>query len=173
MDLYFRDLVQRPGAIDSAGLRPLLQALEILPALLDPRALKRAKELRPPQILALDDDADLLSTLVASLEMADLGIAGCSTAATALAALRGRSFDLILLDITMSDANGLDVCTEIRALPGYRQTPIVFLTSSDTTENRARSSLNGGTDFLVKPFNILELTLRAETWIYKYQFELM
>ena len=54
-----------------------------------------------------------------------------------------------------------------------RRTPIVFLTVGDTVENRAQSSLNGGNDFIVKPFNVRELALKAVTWACRRQFSLL
>jgi len=68
--------------------------------------------------------------------------------------------------------SGIDMCGRIRELPAHKKTPIVFLTVGDTVENRAQSSLNGGNDFIVKPFNVRELALKAVTWAYRRQFGL-
>ena len=82
-------------------------------------------------------------------------------------------FDLLLLDIGLPDINGLDICTSIRQIPDHAKTPIVFLTGHDTLESRAQSSLSGGTDFIGKPFNMFELTVKVNTWVFKNQLNLV
>jgi DNA-binding response OmpR family regulator len=69
--------------------------------------------------------------------------------------------------------NGMAFCAKARELPGYRKTPIVFLTIADTLEQRAESSLNGGTDFIGKPFSVFDLALKVQTWVLKQQLGLL
>jgi len=164
-------LVHESGAEFAAGtLRTLKQAIDLATGLLDPRHLKRAKDLVAPRALIVDDDRDLLSTVGAALDLVKIHTTQSFDATDALDKLGGSSFDLVLLDIGLPGINGIDVCGRIRELPEHKQTPIVFLTVGDTVENRAQSSLNGGNDFIVKPFNVRELALKAVTWAYRRQF---
>jgi CheY-like chemotaxis protein len=166
-------LVHEGGAAFATGtLRTLNQAIDLAGGLLDPRHLKRVKDLAAPRALIVDDDRDLLSTVEAALSLVEIRTTQCLNAADALDKLGGSPFDLVLLDIGLPGLNGIDVCGRIRELPEHKQTPIVFLTIGDTVENRAQSSLNGGNDFIVKPFNVRELALKAVTWAYRRQFGL-
>jgi CheY-like chemotaxis protein len=166
-------LVHEGGTAFAAGtLRTLNQAIDLAGGLLDPRHLKRVKDLAAPRALIVDDDRDLLSTVEAALGLVEIHTTQSPNAADALAKLGGSPFDLVLLDIGLPGLNGIEVCGRIRELPEHKQTPIVFLTIGDTVENRAQSSLNGGNDFIVKPFNVRELALKAVTWAYRRQFGL-
>jgi DNA-binding response OmpR family regulator len=83
-----------------------------------------------------------------------------------------ESFDVVLLDIRLPDSNGIDVCAKIRELPRHKKTPVVFITVEDSVDQRAQSSLNGGDDFIAKPFNVNELVVKTCTWACKSQFVL-
>ena len=108
---------------------------------------------------------------VASLESASLATTGCADARTALDALQENHFDVIVLDIGLPDMNGLDMCDHIHALPKHGQTPIVFLSSDDSEHNRERGVIKGATEFIAKPCNMFELTLKAHTWALKNRLD--
>ena len=57
-------------------------------------------------------------------------------------------------------------------MPIHGRTPIVFLTGLTTIENRVQSSLSGGNDFIGKPFNLHELSVKALTLILKASLDL-
>ena len=135
--------------------------------------VSRVKELSHPRVLAIDDDHDLLTTLISTLGAADMLASGIALPSDAFALLRDKKFDLILLDIALPEESGIDLCPKIRALPGYEKTPVVFVTARDTVDNRTQSTVGGGNDFITKPFNTLELTLKAQIWIYRKQFGLL
>ena len=69
--------------------------------------------------------------------------------------------------------NGFELCVRLRKIPEYKKTPIVFITGAVTVQNRVQSSLSGGNDFIAKPFNLLELGVKALTWIFKGQLEIL
>ena len=150
-------------------IRTIRHAIDLAAQLLDPRNLKRARNLSQPRALVIDDDRELLSTVTAALDSAEIQSAGTANADDALKRLGTESYDLVVLDIGLPDVNGIDVCGRIRELPDHHETPVVFLTVGDTIDNRAQSSLNGGTDFIVKPFNVRELAVKATTWAYRNQ----
>jgi len=74
--------------------------------------------------------------------------------------------DLILLDITMPDKNGIDFCKEIRQ---YIDCPILFLTSRVTEQDKILGLQAGGDDYITKPFSIAELTARVEAHLRREQ----
>jgi two-component system, cell cycle response regulator len=68
--------------------------------------------------------------------------------------------DLILLDVMMPGTDGLNVCGNLRAHPLLCDIPIIMLTALDDQETRLKSMMEGADEFLTKPFNELEMTLR-------------
>lgn len=173
VDDLLRDLHAHPEPPRPPTLRTLLQAVDFFGSLLEPRQMEQGKSLSPAHILAIDDDAELLATVVASLQLAQIQTDGCGSAEDALHLVATRKFDLILADVSLPGMDGTAFCAKARDLPGYRKTPVVFLTVTDTLEQRAESSLNGGTDFIGKPFNVFELALKVQTWVVKYQLGLV
>lgn len=67
-------------------------------------------------------------------------------------------YDLLLLDVTLPDGTGFEVCEKMRA--GGSQIPIIFLTASDEEVNVIRGLDGGGDDYITKPFKIGELCSR-------------
>jgi DNA-binding response OmpR family regulator len=61
--------------------------------------------------------------------------------------------------------DGFQLCTKIRALARNRTTPVIFVTSLTDFKSRARSSLSGGNDFIAKPFMLVEMSLKALTYV--------
>ncbi|MEP6668200.1 MAG: response regulator [Chthoniobacter sp.] len=150
-----------------AQIQTLSQATDLITSLLDPRHHDRAKGLPHPKVLAVDDDNDLLHTLAATLELAQLSTTTCSDSNTAEALIGKEDYDLLLLDEGLPNLNGPTLCDRVRGHDRYRKTPVIFMTVANPLDPRAQASLSGGNDFLSKPFNTAELTVKAETWIWK------
>jgi two-component system, OmpR family, alkaline phosphatase synthesis response regulator PhoP len=72
------------------------------------------------------------------------------------------SFDLVLLDIMMPHASGLDVLAELRRLPHRSGTPVIMLTAKGQDADRERAAEYGATDFLTKPFSPKKLLARID-----------
>lgn len=157
---------------ESHVIRTLGQAADVIGSLLDPRLFKKASEPQLARALLIDDDKDLLETVGAALRSADVRAIPCADPKQAIELLQKETFDVILLDVSLPGQSGIDLCAKIRDLPQHRKTPVVFITVNDSVENRAQSTLNGGDDFIAKPFNTLELVTKAATWVARNQFAL-
>ena len=78
--------------------------------------------------------------------------------------------DLVLLDVMMPDVDGYEVCRRLRADPATRELPVIFLTALDDTQSKVRGFEAGGTDYVTKPFDVVEVRarvrslLRAKAW---------
>ncbi|MEO8353439.1 MAG: response regulator, partial [Chthoniobacteraceae bacterium] len=153
------------------SIRSLQQGADLLGRLLDPAQLKRARSLEKPTALVVDDDPDMVATVTDALSKAGIATSSCCDPDQAMGQLSDKAFDLVLLDIGFPKANGIEMCARIREFEANKRTPIVFLTGTDSTETRAQSSLNGGNDFITKPFNTRELALKAGTWAFRNQFD--
>ena len=69
-------------------------------------------------------------------------------------------FDLVLLDIMMPHASGLEVLEEVRQLPHRQEMPIIMLTAKGQQTDRERAATHGATDFMTKPFSPKKLFAR-------------
>ena len=85
----------------------------------------------------------------------------------ALSVLKENTFDLIFLDAEMPGMTGFELCAELRKLPSNKTTPVIFVTSLTKFEVRAQSSLSGGSDLIAKPFLMMELAVKALTYLLK------
>ncbi len=171
IDALLHDAGVHPPPISQSTVQTVMQSLDFLSRLLTRDVLARAEKLPPSTVITVDDDKDLLPVIIASLESANLSTVGCPDARTALDTLQDNHCDVILLDIGLPDMNGLDMVTTIRGLPKHGRTPILFLSGDDSAQNRERGALKGASDFIGKPFNMFELTLKALTWALKNRLE--
>lgn len=171
LDALLHDASQHAGPLSQRTLQTAMQTLDFLSRLLTHDVLSHAEKLAPCRAIAVDDDGNLLSVIVASLESANLSTTGCADARSALDTLQENYFDIILLDINLPDMNGLDMCDRIHALPKHGRTPIVFVSGEDSVHNRERGALKGASEFIAKPCNIFELALKAHTWALKKRLE--
>ena len=71
--------------------------------------------------------------------------------------------DLVLLDIMMPGVDGYEVCRRLRASAATREIPIMFLSALEEVEKKAKGFEVGGNDYLVKPFEILEVKARVRS----------
>ncbi|MGK0291499.1 MAG: CheY-like chemotaxis protein/two-component sensor histidine kinase [bacterium] len=109
------------------------------------------------RILIVDDSPVVRKLIRKDLEKGDLelDIWEASDGPEALVLLSEVKPDLITLDVEMPDLDGYQVCKKIRNLtdhPEFAEIPVLFVTSSDTVEERAKGFQAGATDFVTKPF---------------------
>jgi sigma-B regulation protein RsbU (phosphoserine phosphatase) len=73
--------------------------------------------------------------------------------------------DLVLLDIVMPGLDGYEVCRRLRASPRTREIPVMFLSALEDVKDKAKGFEAGGNDYLVKPFEILEVQARVRSLV--------
>jgi len=114
----------------------------------------------PQAILVLDDEPNFCRILEAKLTKASFEVVTASDAVSAFRELLARRFDLILLDLRLPDANGLDLMPRIRAVAPT--TPVLIMTAYEVEGLRERALRAGAIDVLYKPFdlNVLTTTVR-------------
>ena len=110
------------------------------------------------KILLLGDDASLIDGLEYSLKKKNFSVDTARSLAEARALLSSVSYTLLLLDVTLPDGNGFDLCEEIRK--NGNAVPIIFLTASDEEFHVIRGLDSGGDDYITKPFRLGELFSR-------------
>ena len=109
------------------------------------------------RLLLLEDDISLIDGLEFSLRRNDFDIVIARTVQDALTALSAQTFDLLLLDLTLPDGSGFEVCKKARLSSTI---PIIFLTASDEEVNIVMGLDMGGDDYITKPFKLNELISR-------------
>lgn len=112
------------------------------------------------RLLIVDDEPNLRSMLAAALSHHGYEITQAENGREALERISQDRPDLVLLDVMMPEIDGYEVCRRLRS--DGDQTPILFLTAKDSTEDKVRGLTLGGDDYLNKPFSLDELVARAE-----------
>lgn len=110
------------------------------------------------KILLLEDDAGLIDGLVYSLERNGFSLDVVRTVKDAENYLSKHEYDLLLLDVTLPDGTGFEVCEQVRKTGS--DVPIIFLTAADEEINVIRGLDSGGDDYITKPFKLSELCSR-------------
>lgn len=109
-------------------------------------------------ILLLEDDVDLIDGLTYSLGRDGYIVDVAQTVKEAYACLKTKIYSLLLLDVTLPDGNGVDVCRFARERGN--QVPIIFLTAMDEEVHVIRGLDSGADDYITKPFKLGELCSR-------------
>lgn len=114
------------------------------------------------KILIVDDIPDNINVLVHALKD-DYRLAVATSGKGALQLLRKHAVDLILLDVMMPEMDGFETCERIKANEETRQLPIIFVTAAGEILDKSRGFELGGVDYIVKPFDLIELKARVRT----------
>ena len=122
------------------------------------------------KILIVEDDASIREIL--SLLLETRGFSGVEAVGTGTAALERASetaFDLVLLDLTLPDVDGLDVCRRLRSTPLNATTPTIMLTARGEETDVVVGLEAGAVDYVVKPFNNQTLLARIRAQLRRTQ----
>jgi CheY-like chemotaxis protein len=167
LDALIKDLNKKPSQMTASVLRTIAHAMDCMNVLF--REITHMPQELPQSILilAVDDEPISRRTISVALGKANLRCIGMEDANMALTVLRENPFDLIFLDAEMPGMNGFELCAELRKLPTNKSTPVIFVTSLTKFEIRAQSSLSGGNDLIAKPFLMMELAVKALTYLLK------
>ncbi len=125
------------------------------------------------EILIVDDDRVILRTLEKILLKAGYSVIPLSLGREAVKIAKGRSPNLIILDIMMPDMDGGDVAHILKNDPKTRDIPIIFLSSLLTKREEQSSSRKYGIYFMSKPFEREELLKRIREYIIETDYYLV
>jgi DNA-binding response OmpR family regulator len=109
-------------------------------------------------LLAIDDDPDILKVLKANLGLYGFSLLTADCLAAARAILAEQQPDLVLLDLTLPDGDGLEFCCSLKRL--YPYLPVIMLTARDKTTDKVIGLELGADDYMVKRFETSELLAR-------------
>jgi DNA-binding response OmpR family regulator len=115
------------------------------------------------KILLVEDDKSLARVIRDYLSISNFNVTVAEDGAIALEIFMSRPFDLCVVDVMLPKMDGFSLVEKIRA--AHYQTPILFLTSKSSKEDKLKGFLKGGDDYITKPFDIEELVLRINVFL--------
>jgi DNA-binding response OmpR family regulator len=110
------------------------------------------------RVLVVDDDAAIRRSLGRALRLRGFAVTEADGGAAALDLLERTPPDILVLDISMPDVDGIEVCRTLR--DGGSDLPVLVLSALDEVADRVAGLQAGADDYLVKPFALEELVLR-------------
>ena len=116
------------------------------------------------KILIVDDEKPICDLIDLNLSSAGYHCTAVQDGLKAIDLIEKESFDLVLLDIMLPGADGYDVMEYIRPLG----IPVIFITAKYEVKNRVKGLKLGADDYLVKPFDVVELVARVEAVLRRY-----
>ncbi len=111
-------------------------------------------------ILVVDDDKDIVQTIKGNLELDSYNVLTAFDGRTCLHIARTERPDLIILDLSLPDIDGIKACEIMRREFDF---PIIMLTARDGLSDKVLGLECGADDYMVKPFNFLELSARIKS----------
>ena len=120
------------------------------------------------KILVVEDEEVIAAGLAYSLEQEGYEAAIAHTVKEACSCMEQDSFDLYLLDLTLPDGSGYDICKQVKS---RFDVPVIFLTAFDDEINVVMGLELGADDYIYKPFRLKELLARVKTVLRRYHRE--
>lgn len=117
------------------------------------------------EVLVADDNPGNRELLATILRGAGLRVRVVSSGQAALDLVEASAPDLALLDVSLPDVDGYEVCRRVKALPARRDLPVIFTSGVAEHVDKVRGFAAGGVDYLTKPFERGEVLARVSTQI--------
>lgn len=117
---------------------------------------------QPANILIVDDNINDLNLLTNLLINRPYKLRRAILPSLALDAIQAAVPDLVLLDVTMPEMSGYEVCQRLKADDKTRHIPIIFISASDTGIDKEKAFRCGGSDYISKPYQVEEVLARIE-----------
>lgn len=106
-----------------------------------------------PTVITVDDSRTIWDMVSYTLKEAGYNILEAEDGVQALTVLEAQKADVIITDLNMPNMDGITLIKELRALPTYRATPILMLTTEADEAKKTAGREAGATGWIVKPFN--------------------
>ncbi|MGE7273982.1 response regulator transcription factor [Brevibacillus panacihumi] len=119
-----------------------------------------------PKVVVVDDDANIRELVRLYLEDEGYEIIQKSNGEEALEYVENHVVDLVIMDIMMPKMDGWDLCANLRE---FKEMPILMITAKGEATDRIKGFKLGTDDYLVKPFDPVELVLRVKALLKRYR----
>jgi len=114
------------------------------------------------RVLVVEDEPDLLGSLMRALRDEDYAVDGAADGEEGLYKAENYDYDVVVLDIMLPGIDGWELLGRLRKT---KKTPVLMLTARDAIPDRVRGLDTGADDYLVKPFDVVELLARIRALI--------
>lgn len=132
------------------------------------RQLAKRMVFSQAKILVVEDQPDNLEFLSIMLSNQGYKVAQSDRGLSAIEMVKVDPPDLILLDISMPEMDGFEVCQILREDPRAQDIPIIFISALNEVEDKTKAFNFGGNDYVTKPFDIEEVLVRIENQLKNY-----
>ena len=132
--------------------------------LADSYSFTRKMERKKSLVLVVDDiqsNVEFIADILSSLKHVE--VHGLNDGPSTLKFMAKRKPDLILLDVSMPDMDGFEVCRKLKMKQEYADIPVIFLTARVQKEDIVMGFETGAVDYIAKPFNLNEMLSRIKT----------
>jgi len=119
-----------------------------------------------PHILIVEDDRPINSLIKKNLELVGHSCISVFDGDAVNETIKNNNFDLILLDIMLPGRDGFEIIQDIQG-----KIPVIFITARGAVHDKVTGLRHGADDYIVKPFDMLELTARIESVLRRTQKE--
>lgn len=113
-------------------------------------------------IYCVEDEGNIRDLIVYALKNSDFDVQGFSSGEELFEAMREKTPSLVLLDIMLPGADGLQILSRIRENPTTEAIPVIMLTAKSSELDKIVGLDKGADDYIVKPFSVLELVARVK-----------
>ena len=120
------------------------------------------------KILLVEDNQTIIMGLKYSLEQENFQVISAKNIAESKEKIKKEQIDIVLLDVSLPDGNGFDICKEIKE---KQDIPVIFLTAQDEETSVVLGLDLGADDYVVKPFRPRELISRINNILRRYEKE--
>ena len=117
------------------------------------------------RILIVEDEKPISDVIKLSLTKAGYSCTCAYDGATAANILEEENFDLVLLDVMLPEVSGFELMEYIQPTG----TPVIFITAKNSLDDRVKGLRMGAEDYIIKPFEVMELLARVEVVLRRYQ----
>lgn len=148
-----RDIVSLTASLLPHVQQGVVELIELddLASPITPKLVEQSPQ--GPLIACIDDSPAICRALEKILGTADYQVHSIQDPLRAIAVLLSKKPDLIFLDLVMPVTNGYELCSQLRRMSGFKETPIVILTGNDGMIDRVRARMVGASAFLSKPIH--------------------
>ncbi|HXI00857.1 MAG TPA: response regulator transcription factor [Sphingobacteriaceae bacterium] len=123
-----------------------------------------------PKVLVVEDEDLMLRALEFRLKKDGYQVFGAKDGAKALELLKEHRFDLVLTDIMLPFVSGLEIVSKVKSDSSLKNTPVIVLSAVGLEKIVLEAFELGADDFITKPFNLNELTIRVKKHIRRPEY---
>ena len=123
-------------------------------------------QLENRNILMIEDDIELAEIISETLEAYKIKVTNFTSPKKAIESLKNNIYDLVILDLSLPEIDGLEVLKKIRE---FSNIPIIISSARSDFDDKSIAFENGADDYLPKPYDLRELVLRINSNIKRYQ----